>query len=107
MKTELRSMFSPAAPTAGGRRSAATSAPSSAPAPTLGTRAPAARLPQITVVEAASRLADVAGGGLACQVADAGLGVEWGREVHPQLTYVLLVEKASAIREQVGGFLCT
>lgn len=86
LKTELRNMFGGSSP---GKTSSG-----AAPA------APAAIT--VNLAEAAAVLAAACGGGLVCQALDDGLGVEWGRELLPDLTYLLLVERADDLQGQAS-----
>ena len=88
LKTELRAMLNgaPAMPAA-----AAVAAAKAAPAP---------KLPSAEAV--AELLARAAGGSLFHQPVDAGLGEEWGRDVFPGMTYILLAISAAEIQPQVG-----
>ena len=88
LKTELRAMF-------GGGAASSTVWEER---PAAGGPTPAA----VTLAEAAAVLAAACGGELRCQALDAGLGVEWGRELLPDLGYLLVVEKAADISQQVG-----
>lgn len=88
LKTELRQMF-------GGAAGAAASTAAAAQAAAL---APAAGL-----AEAAEVAAALCGAGVACHALDAGLGFEWGRELLPNMSYVLAVERAADIQAQVGA----
>ncbi|KAL4853302.1 4-hydroxybutyrate--CoA ligase 2 [Chlorella vulgaris] len=86
LKTELRNIF-------GGSSSGKTS----------GGAAPAAPGPMtVSLAEAAAVLAAACGGDLSCQPLDDGLGVEWGRELLPDLTYLLLVEQADDLQGQAS-----
>lgn len=91
LKTELRKMLGG---TASGAAVGAT--------PIAG---PAA--PHVSLAEAAAMLAAACGGGLSCQPLDAGMGAEWGRELLPDLTYVLVVEHAADIQKQASGVFGT
>jgi acyl carrier protein len=86
LKTELRNMF-------GGSSLGRTSGGAAPAAPAAIT---------VNLAEAAAVLAAACGGGLSCQPLDDGLGVEWGRELLPDLTYLLLVERADDLQGQVS-----
>lgn len=127
LKTELRKMFG-GTPTAGGATpaTAAPGAPAAAPAGPAATAAPEpagvaavdasifgpegvaalssprAHAAAAPLAEAAAVLAAACGGIIACQALDAGLGNEWGRELLPALTYLLVVERAADIQAQVS-----
>lgn len=112
LKTELRRMFG------GGGAAGTSSAAGAAAAAPAGTAAvdAAAFAPDAAdgaaahatapapLAEMAAALAAVAGGGLACQPLDAGLGAEWGRELLPALGYLLAVQRAADIQSQVGSW---
>ena len=61
-----------------------------------------ATAPAAGLAEAAAVLAAAAGGGISCQALDAGLGTKWGRELLPDLTYLLMVDRAGAIKSQAS-----
>lgn len=128
LKTELRKMFgggggaapAPAPAPAGAAAAAPAPAPAgpAAPEPTgvaavdasvFGPEAVAAlsspRAPAASLAEAAAVLAAACGGGVSCQPLDAGFGTEWGRELLPSLTYLLVVERAADIGPQVGRWV--
>jgi hypothetical protein len=79
LKTELRRMYGASA----GHAAASPAAP-------------------VTLAEAAAVVAAIGGGNLACQPLEAGLGSEWGRDLLPKLAYLLVVEHAADIRQQVS-----
>lgn len=68
--------------------------PAAAPA-----AAPAARP---SAADASVLLAAQCGGLLPVQQIDAGLGVEFGRELYPNLTYLLVSERAEALDKEVS-----
>lgn len=122
LKTELRAMFGGAAAPAAGIHAVAPAAgaaglpvASAAQEPAgvavvdasvFGREAvaalssPQARAQATTPAEAAAVLAAACGGDIACQPLDGGLGVQWGRELLPSLTYLLVVERAADILAQ-------
>ena len=76
--------------------------PLSPPLPAPAPAAAAVAAPKLPSAEAAAALVARAGGGtLWCQPADAGLGVEWGRDVYPGMGYILLAMTAAEIQPQV------
>lgn len=93
LKTELRRMFS-----SGGATPAAAAADAGS-----AKRGGAAAAPAAGLAEAAAVLAAACGGCLACQALDAGLGVEWGRELLPDLTYLLAVDQADKLAAQASA----
>lgn len=102
LKTELRRMFAggAGAGAAVGASGSITSGTAAAEAPLQGPPAgPAASLAEAVAVLAAA----AGGGGVSCQALDAGLGSEWGRELLPELTYLLVVDKAAAIQSQASA----
>jgi hypothetical protein len=99
LKTELRKMFAGAS---GSSTIAAAAAPAAAVEAAL--EAPVeAPAPAASLAEAAAVLAAAAGSGISCQALDAGLGTEWGRELLPDLTYLLVVDRAAAIQSQASS----
>ena len=89
LKTELKKMF-------GGASTLPTTAAAASTTNAIAV-VPAA----VGLAEAAAVVAAACGGtGVSCQPLDAGLGTEWGRELLPDLTYLLVVEQAGAIQAQ-------
>lgn len=97
LKTELRRMFA-----SGGAGANATPAADAADAGSTK-HGGAAAAPAAGLAEAAAVLAAACGGGLACQALDADLGVEWGRELLPDLTYLLAVDQADKLAAQASA----
>ena len=95
LKTELRRIFAGAAPLTGGSAEAGGAVALGPAQPAVH---PAARL---SGAQAAAVLARVYGGGLEAQPVDASLGVEWDRELYPQLTYVVVAATAAEARHLV------
>lgn len=99
LKTELRRMF------CGGSTSLA-SAAGAAAGDSSGVAAPAAvpaAGPAAGLAEAAAVLAAACGGDVPCLALDDGLGVEWGRELLPQLTYLLTLDSADKLAAQASA----
>lgn len=101
LKTELRRMFGSGAGAGAAASASGTDAGviAGGPAITAGvTAGPAASL-----AEAAAVLAAACGGGIACQALDDGLGEGWGRELLPELTYLLAVDRADRLASQASA----
>lgn len=126
LKTELRKMFGGAAAPTAAAPAAVPGAAGTTPAGTSPTPAahepagvaavdasvfgpeavaalssPRAHSQAANLAEAAAVLAAACGSTVACQPLDAGLGTEWGRELLPSLSYLLVVERAADIQVQV------
>ena len=85
LKTELRKTFGGAVPSAPGAVAPHTAVPA-----------------VVSLAEAAAVVAAACGDGVTCQPLDAGLGVEWGRELFPSLSYLLVVDRAGSICAQAS-----
>lgn len=98
LKTELRRMF------AGGAGGDAAAAGAGAATAGVSGAAPALQAQQLSVslAEASAVVAAACSGGVTCQALDDGLGQEWGRELLPDLSYLLVVPAAADIKSQAS-----
>ncbi|KAL4451847.1 hypothetical protein ABPG75_007509 [Micractinium tetrahymenae] len=107
LKTELRRMFgggsAGASAGAGSDAGAGGASGGSAGSGSVAAAVPAApAAPAASLAEASAVLAAACGGDVACQALDDGLGVEWGRELLPELTYLLAVDRAEKLASQAS-----
>jgi acyl carrier protein len=108
MKTELRKMFAGgggAAPAAAATSAAPKADPSAAVETVPGQASPGALPTALDPAEAAARLTRACGAGLARLPVDAALGVDVGRDVYPELTYVALVEHLVELPAKIAALV--